>query len=293
MYELSACSAPAYRVPSIGAYGMPAACGILRRPPARELRELVRRQHLARGLEHARLVERVVVRPTSLAEEALDRIGDAGDRRRRSREVGARVRPEVVLAEVVRQDQAVVEEARRDDALRRLVAVEGVVEAADRVADARQALVLRGLAGVDQLAAVIEVVPHPQREVLLALGDPDVGELPAPDADELVLRVLRDPVVPEVPQHRVVVVEHAEVVRHAAAVDVPDVGAVAGLADRPPVGPHVLGRVGARRVGRVDARVVLVGDDQDVVAAVAGDAGTRSSRSGPRPCPSCGPRTTP
>ena len=63
----------------------PALERILGRRVARELRELVRGQHVAGGLEDARLVERVVAfddRPAQLALEARDRLGDAGHARR-------------------------------------------------------------------------------------------------------------------------------------------------------------------------------------------------------------------
>ena len=46
----------------------------------------------------------------------------------------------------------------------------------------------------------------------------------AEEVDQLVLRVLGQAVVAEVPDDGVVVAEHAEVVRHALGVDVPHVG---------------------------------------------------------------------
>ena len=79
---------------------------------------------------------------------------------------------EVVLVEVVGQQQAVAEEVLGDDAVLVGRTVEPVVDAADRSAE--QAEVAGGLAGVDQLAALVEVVAHRHRQVLLALGDRQV-----------------------------------------------------------------------------------------------------------------------
>ena len=113
MYESSACSGAGV------ARALHRVERVARRRPgtrprrARELRELAGRQHVARRLEVAGLVERVVARDDRAAEralEAVERRGDAGDPARVVdvvRSVGA----EVVLAEVVGQDQAVLEEA--------------------------------------------------------------------------------------------------------------------------------------------------------------------------------------
>src|ERR687894_364578 len=55
------------------------------------------------------------------------------------------------------------------------VAVVPVIDAADGVAELP--VELRGLAGVGQLAALVEVVAHGERQVLLALGDREVAEV--------------------------------------------------------------------------------------------------------------------
>lgn len=138
-------------------------------------------------------------------------------------------------------------------------AVEAVVDAADRPAE--QAEVARRLAGVDELAALVEA--HGERQVPLALGDREVGQRAEQvGVGDLVLGILGQAVVTHLPHHGVEVAEHAEVVRHALGVDVEGGVADAVGVEGGGVGVRVLGRRGAGRVRGVDARVVLVGDDQ-------------------------------
>ena len=116
---------------------------------------------------------------------------------------GARcARTEVVLGEVVGQQQAVGQEVAGDDAVLLGRPVEPVEDAAERPAE--QALVLRVLAGLDELAALVEVVAQRHRQVLLALGDGDVGDGAEQErVGEGVLRVLHQPVVARLPHHGV------------------------------------------------------------------------------------------
>ena len=251
---------------------------------APELRELIGRQDRAGHLEAARLVDRVGRRARQVRVGAVERA--LADELRRRLHVGAVVRAEVVLHEVVRQQLAVVAEAGRDEARPLRMALEAVVDAA-AVGLAQRAEVARGLAGVDQLAALVEVGAHAEHGVLGAVGDLGVRERADHRLHRLVDRVLGQPVVAQVPDDRVEVAEHAEVVRHAVLVDVPH-----HRAD--PVGPQgvdvlrgVARGVGPGRVGRVDAPVVLVGEDEDagvlvvadaVAEALAGDQPLRSFR---------------
>ncbi len=125
--------------------------------------------------------------------------------------------------------------------------------------------------GLDELAALVEVVAQRHRQVLLALGDGDVGHGSEQErVGEGVLRVLHQPVVARLPHHGVEVAQHAERMRDTLGVDVPR-----GVADAVGVeGGGVL--VGVLRPGRaggvrgVDAGVVLAGEDQRVGAAVGG-----------------------
>ena len=135
---------------------------------------------------------------------------------------------------------------------------------------------LRGLGGVDQLAALVEEVAHGHRQVLLALGDRDVGQVAERRRGEEVLPVLGDAVVAHVPDDRLVVAEHAEVVRDALGVRVPQVGAVAGRADRVQVRLAVLQAAAGRvRVRRVDAVAILVGDHEHLRAHALDGVGER------------------
>ena len=108
----------------------------------------------------------------------------------------------------------------RDDAVLLRRAVEPVVDAAERPAE--EALVLGGLAGLDQLAALVEEIAHGEGEVLLALGHGEVRERPEQErVGEQVLGILREAVVAALPHDGVEVAEHAERVGHALGVDVP------------------------------------------------------------------------
>ena len=137
----------------------------------------------------------------------------------------------------------------------------------------REAVVAGRLAGEHELAALVEEVAHGDREVLLPLGHRGVLELALADEVDLeVLRVLRQAVVAVVPDDGGVVAEDAEVVRHALGVDVPHVRRDPARLQRGDVLVDVLrGPPGESGNVRVDARVVLVGDDQHRVAGVAGD----------------------
>ena len=109
-------------------------------------------------------------------------------------------------------------------------AVEAVVDAAEVLP--RMAVVRGGLAGVDELAALVEEVADRHRQVLLALGDREVRAGRRTTSRSTRPRVLGQAVVAEVPDDGLVVAEHAEVVRHALGVDVPEVRASACLAAR-------------------------------------------------------------
>ena len=92
-----------------------------------------------------------------------------------------------------------------------------------------QAGVAGRLAGVDELAAAVEVVAHGDASGTAGARRPSCpgAGRRAPKYGRLgddVLLVLGQPVVAEVPEDGRVVAEHAEVVRHALGVDVPDVG---------------------------------------------------------------------
>ena len=155
---------------------------------------------------------------------------------------------EVVLREVVGQQPAVGHEVARDDAVLLRRAVEPVEDAAERPAD--QALVLSGLAGLDQLAALVEVVAHGEREVLLALGHRDVRERSEQErVGEQVLGLLGQAVVAALPHDGVEVAEHAERVGNALGVDVPGGVRDAVGRERGGVVVGVLGR-GRTRAGR-------------------------------------------
>ena len=184
------------------------------------------------------------------------------DERRRILGGRARERAEVVLVEVVGQQQAVAD-GRSDDAVLGGGAVEAVVDAADRAAEGAE--VAGGLAGVHQLAALVEVVADRDRQVLLTFGHGGVLEQVPAEVGELVLRVLGQPVLTEVPDHGPEVAEHAEVVRHALLGHVPDRRPVACRPQGRDVGRGVLGTGHRCGIGRVDPLVVLVGHHEHLL----------------------------
>ncbi len=127
---------------------------------------------------------------------------------------------EVVLREVVGQQQAVAEEVLRDDAVLLGGAVEAVVDAAD--GGPEHAGVLRGLARVHELAALVEEVAHGHGQVLLPLGHGQVLDLAEQvGVGEEVLLVLGEAVVALLPHDGAEVAEDAERVGHALGVRVP------------------------------------------------------------------------
>ena len=240
-----------------------------------ELWELVGRQDRARQAEPAGLVDRVVdrCRATEVGRVTGHRTGcalDAG-----GGEGSAAVRPEVVLGEVVGEQQAVAERIEIDEARLIRGAVEAVIDAGQRAAEqvVEQPVVRGGLAGMDQLAALVQVVADCDREVLLTFGDGAVGQVEPEQwkLGQLVLRILSEPVVAEIPEHGVVVAEHSEVVWDALSVDVPSVRGDAVGGKCVDVFVDVLRpRVRERGWFRIDTAVVLVGDHQHVVAASPG-----------------------
>ena len=194
-----------------------------------ELREVLGWEHVAGEGERPGLVERIGVNggPTELGCHSVERAAavDAGG----THERGALARTEVVLGEVVGQQQAVGQEVAGDGAVLFRRPGEPVEDAAERPAE--QAVVLRALARLDELAAFVEVVAQRQRQVLLALGDGDVGDGAEQErVGERVLRVLHQPVVARLPHHGVEVAEHAERVRDTLGVHVPGgMGDVVGV----------------------------------------------------------------
>ena len=79
-------------------------------------------------------------------------------------------------------------------------AVQPVVDAADRAAEQSRSS-RRSHRCATSLPPLVEVVADRHGQVLLPLGDRGVGHLLAADLGELVLRILREPVVAEVPDH--------------------------------------------------------------------------------------------
>ena len=69
--------------------------------------------------------------------------------------------------------------------------------------------------GQQQLPGLVQEVTDGERQELLAFGDRLVGDLVAADGGQLVLRILGEPVVAQVPHHGVVMAEHTEVMRDA------------------------------------------------------------------------------
>ena len=158
-------------------------------------------------------------------------------------------RTEVVLGEVVGQQQAVGQEVAGDDAVLIGRSGEPVVDPAERPPE--QAEVLRVLPGLDELAALVEVVAQRDRQVLLALGDGDVGHGAEQErVGDGVLGVLHQPVVTRLPHDDVEVAEHAERMRDTLGVDVPGGVADAVGVEGGGVLVGVLRRGRARRVRR-------------------------------------------
>ncbi len=204
----------------------------LERRGAGELRELRRRQE-ARGGEERRGVVLVPGRA------ALVEVGGEPAERRAAAPHGERpaglgragavdvlVGAEPVLQEVVEQRQARVEAGRRALAL---LLLERVVE----VRAVRALGELGVLAGVQQLAALVEVVADGQLEIERQLGGRarNLSGLPG------------DHVVAGLPDHRGVVRQHAQRVRGGTGVriDVVHVGGVTRLFQRLHVTVHVAG----------------------------------------------------
>ena len=170
-------AAPAYRSPSMGANGLVRAPRYVARRLAGEQRELVRREHVAgrasnapassSGLSTAAWPPNCAAAPSS---------GGPVPRCRRARARRPGEGAQVVLLEVVGQQQAVAEEVLGDGAVLLGGAVEAVVDAAERTAEL--AVVAGGLAGVQQLPALVEVVAHGHGQVLLALGHRQVLDGP-------------------------------------------------------------------------------------------------------------------
>ena len=152
----------------------PADVGVVGDPEARrELRELLGRQDVAERDERSGLVDRVVDgrRTAELGRRTGRRSARADDPTGADRH--ARRDAQVVLREVVGEQEAVAEEVGRDDAVLLGRAVQAVVDATERVAELP--VVAGGLAGVDELAALVEEVAHRHRQVLLAFGDRQIG----------------------------------------------------------------------------------------------------------------------
>src|SRR5262249_1541310 len=126
------------------------------------------RQVVAGDVEVPRLVQRVGGARQGGRDAAQWRAGP--DETGRALPDRPAVRAEVVLHEVVREQLTVVAEADGDPARPFGVPLDAGVDAA-AVRSREGTEVAGGLAGVDQLAALVEVVPHGQGGGHLAVGD--------------------------------------------------------------------------------------------------------------------------